>query len=174
MQRIVIIGCPGSGKSTLARELGHRLGLPVTHLDALHWQPGWKPHPDMHAFSARICEIAQGPRWIIDGGYTTGNVETRLERADTYVLMDFPTWLCLFRVMWRAIEYRGQERPDMAPGCPEGRFDPGFLYYVLRYKRARLPRREEEIARYFRGRLIRLKRLRDVDAFLNSLPPLAA
>jgi adenylate kinase family enzyme len=171
MERIVIIGCSGSGKSTLARELGRRLGLPVTHLDALHWQPGWKPHPDMEGFSAQIRQIAQGERWIIDGGYTTGNIETRLARADTYVLMDFPTWLCLFRVVWRAIEFRGQQRPDMAPGCPEGRFDPAFFNYVRTYKKRRLPKREQEIAQHFDGRVIRLRSSHDVRDFLATLPP---
>ena len=170
MQRIIIIGCSGSGKSTLARELGRRLGLPVTHLDRLHWQPGWQPHPDLAAFAAQIRAISEGERWIIDGGYTTDNLEVRLARADTYILMDFPTWLCLCRVVWRAIKYFGQIRPDMAPGCPEGRLDLEFLNYTRRYKRHILPRREAEIAQHFRGRLIRLKSVRDVDEFVRSIP----
>lgn len=36
----MIIGSGGAGKSTLARQLGTVLGLPVIHLDAIHWQPG--------------------------------------------------------------------------------------------------------------------------------------
>jgi adenylate kinase family enzyme len=41
MQRVMIVGQPGSGKSTLARKLGQRTGLPVIHIDTIHWQPGW-------------------------------------------------------------------------------------------------------------------------------------
>lgn len=41
MQRVMIIGQPGSGKSTLAREMGKHTGLPVVHIDTIHWQPGW-------------------------------------------------------------------------------------------------------------------------------------
>jgi adenylate kinase family enzyme len=40
MQRIMIIGRPGSGKSTLARELGRITGLPLVHIDHIHWEPG--------------------------------------------------------------------------------------------------------------------------------------
>ena len=40
MQRVMIIGQPGSGKSTLAREMGKHTGLPVIHIDTIHWQPG--------------------------------------------------------------------------------------------------------------------------------------
>ncbi|WP_343388145.1 hypothetical protein [Candidatus Amarobacter glycogenicus] len=41
MKRVLIIGSGGAGKSTLARHLGEISGLPVIHLDAEHWRPGW-------------------------------------------------------------------------------------------------------------------------------------
>ncbi len=41
MRRILLIGSGGAGKSTLASQMGERLGLPVIHLDAVYWQPGW-------------------------------------------------------------------------------------------------------------------------------------
>lgn len=44
-QRIAIIGSGGAGKSTLARALGGGLGLPVYHLDASFWRPGWTEPP---------------------------------------------------------------------------------------------------------------------------------
>jgi adenylate kinase family enzyme len=40
MRRIMIVGQPGSGKSWLAGQIGKRLGLPVHHMDHIHWQPG--------------------------------------------------------------------------------------------------------------------------------------
>ena len=54
-QRIVIVGCSGSGKSTLARKLGLLLGLPVVHLDVLHFFPGWK-RASLAEFRARVTE----------------------------------------------------------------------------------------------------------------------
>ena len=41
----MIGGGPGAGKSTLARALGARAGLPVIHIDPIHWMPGWVERP---------------------------------------------------------------------------------------------------------------------------------
>ena len=42
MQRIMVIGVSaGVGKSRFARRLGEATDLPVHHLDAYFWKPGW-------------------------------------------------------------------------------------------------------------------------------------
>lgn len=164
MQRIVIVGRSGSGKSTLARALGERLGLPVIHLDALYWQPGWLPVADRAAFDAGVLAIVAGERWIVDGGYTS-TLPQRLARADTVVLLMAPLWLCLWRALWRVVRFRQGARPDMAPGCPE-RIDFEFLHYIWTYRRRRLPGIEAAIAEHFAGTPVRLSGRRDADAFL--------
>lgn len=167
MQRIVVIGRSGSGKSTLARALGERLGLPVTHLDRIFWQPGWKETPDRAAFDARVLEIVAGERWIIDGGYTT-TLPQRLARAETVILMMAPLWLCFRRVLWRIIQFREGARPDMAPGCRE-RIDPEFLRYIWDYRRKRLPEIEAAIAEHFAGTPVRLSSKRQITTFLATV-----
>lgn len=42
MRKILIIGSAGAGKSVLSVRLAGLLQLPVLHLDALHWLPGWE------------------------------------------------------------------------------------------------------------------------------------
>ncbi|MCW1403195.1 AAA family ATPase [Novosphingobium sp. MW5] len=37
MHRVLVIGSPGAGKSTLSRALAERTGLPLYHMDRLHW-----------------------------------------------------------------------------------------------------------------------------------------
>jgi adenylate kinase family enzyme len=41
MQRVLVIGSGGAGKSTFARRLAQWASLPLIHLDAIYWHPGW-------------------------------------------------------------------------------------------------------------------------------------
>ncbi len=144
MQRIAIIGRGGAGKSTLARVLGERLGLPVIHLDTEHWLPGWVEPPD-DMWKARVTELVQGERWIMDGNFG-GTFEERFAAADTIILLDFPGWLCAWRVLRRVQQWHGRNRPDLPEGCPE-QFDFKFLRWVYTYG----GRRGEVLARVFRA-----------------------
>lgn len=133
MQRILVIGSPGAGKSTLARELAGRTGLPLFHLDRIHWSPGWVERDRDEAARMLDAVLAQD-RWIIDGNYGS-TLPRRVPRADGVVWLDYPTGLCLRRVLQRWWRYRGQARPDMTEGCPE-RLDAEFLLYILQFRRA--------------------------------------
>ncbi len=117
MQRIMIVGGPGSGKSTLARQLGQFTGLPVHHMDHIHWMPNWvqRPRP------ARIRmahEVELSEQWVFEGNFST-TYDHRATRADALVWLDLPVSLRLWRVGLRLLRHYGRERPDMAPGCVE-------------------------------------------------------
>lgn len=141
--RIALIGCSGAGKSTAARTLAALTGLPLHHLDQLYWRPGWTG-PDELDWRTDQQDLVAAARWIIDGNYTK-TIDIRLARADLILLFDFPTWLCLWRVVRRVVRLRGQVRPDMGEGCPE-RFDLEFLIFVLTFRRSVLPRVRERVA----------------------------
>lgn len=127
MQRIMIIGQPGSGKSTLASALGGITGLPVHHIDRIHWQPGWQMRAQ--AERARLChEVETGERWIFEGGFTQ-SWPHRLARADQLIWLDFPLSVRFFRVFRRSIRDYGTSRPDMQEGCPE-RISPEFYRWI--------------------------------------------
>lgn len=167
MNRFVVIGCPGSGKSTLTLDLAARTGIPAFHLDQLYWQPGWTPHPDLSAFRKAVDTIAAGERWILDGGFFESAGSARLERADAVVLLDMPTGVCLFRALKRWWTYRGETRPDLAPGCPE-KFDLEFYGYILTYRTKQAPKGEALIAQHFKGQLIRIRKDSDKAALLRA------
>ena len=117
MRRIVIVGCAGSGKSTLARQLGTMLNLEVVHLDALYWKPKWEK-PSESEWQEAIKGLLQRDSWILDGNFSSSR-KLRFEAADTIIFLDFPRYLCLFRVLKRRIQFGSQDRPDRAAGCAE-------------------------------------------------------
>lgn len=166
MHRVLIIGPCGAGKSTLARMLGPRLGLSVYHMDQLNWRPGWV-ESSKDAIHARLAEILEQDRWLIDGNYG-GTLGPRLEKADTILYLDYPISLCVRRLMNRIWTWRGRTRPDMTEGCPE-RFDFAFLLYVLQWNSG--PRRRTEAALTgHETKIIRLKSPLQLKDWLDSLP----
>lgn len=129
MNRIMIVGQPGSGKSTLARALGERTGLPVVHIDKIHWQAGWVERSK--AEKTRLChEAERESHWIFEGGHSATWL-SRVARAEMLIVLDRPVLLRLWRVLFRAVSGLGKTRPDMAEGCPErlGTL-PEFIHYI--------------------------------------------
>ena len=126
-KRVAIVGSGGAGKSVLARRLGDLTGLPVYHLDALNWKPGWVETPK-EEWRALVAELATRERWIIDGNYG-GTMEARIAAADTVIFLDFSRWRCLWNWTKRVVRWWGRARPDMGPGCVE-RFDPDMPKWI--------------------------------------------
>jgi len=170
--RIAVIGCAGAGKSRLSVELGKRLGLPVIHIDRLAWQAGWVEVDRDELVRRQQAAFPRDGRWVADGNYG-GTMKLRLAVADTIVFLDFPTSICLYRVLKRRFQFAGCTRPDMAPGCPERTFDREFvrfLRYIAGFRRNNRLRLLERL----RGldpsqQLITLTSPREVDRFLRSL-----
>ncbi len=146
MKKVVVIGSGGAGKSTFSRKLGEITGLPVVHLDQLHWHPGWVGTPADEWREIVRQEIAK-PEWIMDGNFTNhGAGELRRQTSDTVIWFDLPRSSCMFGIMRRAAGSYGQVRPEMAEGCPE-RFDFEFFRYVWTYRRQQRPK----LLKYFEG-----------------------
>jgi adenylate kinase family enzyme len=138
MRRVVILGSSGAGKSTFARALGARLGVPVVHLDALFWQPGWV-EPENAAFRAAVAAAIAGDAWVTDGNYVGRTFDLRLPRADTVIFLHQPRWLCVFRILRRWLTAFGRTRPDMAEGCREN-FSWDFFLWTWQFEAKHEPR----------------------------------
>jgi adenylate kinase family enzyme len=87
MRRVLVIGISGAGKTTFARALAGKTGLPLIHLDAAFWRPGWTvtPRPE---WRARVAGLVADERWIIEGNYAA--VSTCACPADTVLWFDYP------------------------------------------------------------------------------------
>lgn len=162
MRKVLVIGSSGAGKSVFAARLARRTGLPLIHLDAIYWKPGWVPTP-RDEWTRTVDDLLARDAWIMDGNYA-GTLDRRLAACDTAVFLDFPRALCLWRAIERRVVHRGRSRPDMTPGNRER--------LTWEFVRSRLP-----------GVLAKLGALRpdqravilrsdgDAERFLRTLPP---
>ena len=94
MRRILLIGAGGSGKSVLAARIAAQSGLPLIHLDALFWKPGWVETP-RDEWKRIVEELIQRDAWVMDGNYG-GTLDLRLAACDTVLFLDFPPIVCLW------------------------------------------------------------------------------
>lgn len=166
MDRIAIVGSSGAGKTTLSLELSRILNLPIIHLDAEYWQPGWVKPPNELWFE-RQKKLLEAERWIADGNYGS-TMDLRLEAADTIIFLDFPRLLCTWRILKRVVEYRPGTRPDMAAGCHE-RLNLDFIKYVWTFPERHRPRILERLRDYPEKTLYHLETPTSLREFLLRL-----
>lgn len=169
MQRVMIVGGPGSGKSTLARMLGARTGLPVHHMDHIHWMPGWQQRP-REVRRVMATEIENSDSWIFEGGFST-TYDHRASRADTLIWLDLPVGLRLWRVTKRAVQHWGKRRPDMAPGCVEGLHGENleFYHYIWRTRHSHRRRLQTLMDGHPHLSVHHLRSPRAVDQYLKEV-----
>lgn len=168
MKRILVLGNAGSGKSTLARELAQSLGLPVIHLDALFWQPGWRETP-RDEWKERVASVVSAEAWVMDGNYL-GTLAERLAAADAVVLLDISRVRCVYRVVRRGFRDRGTQRADMAAGCTEQVPDVSFLRWIWRFPRDDLRPMRDQLQRVAASKRIHvLRSAAEVRMFLDEV-----
>lgn len=168
MQKVLVIGCSGAGKSVLAARLAKRTGLPLIHLDAIYWNPGWLKTPK-DEWARKVDELLARDRLVMDGNYA-GTLDRRLAACDTAVFLDLSRAVCLWRAVKRRIVYRGRSRPDMTPGCTE-RLTWELIRWIWEYPRTQRPRVVARLqALRPDQRAVTLRSTAEIDDFLRSLP----
>ena len=166
MKKILVIGSSGAGKSTFSRRLGKITGLPIIHLDVLHWKPNWT-EPDKEEWEKTVAEALKGDRWIMDGNFS-GTMEMRMRACDTIIFVDLPRALCVYRIWKRIVTYHRETRPDMATGCDE-KFDWEFTKWVWNFPKRSKPKIEALLRRFENEKfIIRLKSRKEVEDFFGN------
>ena len=147
--------------------LGNLLKLEVHHLDKLFWHPGWIETPS-DEWLKTVSDLADRDSWIIDGNYS-GSLEVRIQKCDTVIFLDLSRWLCLWRVINRALRFRDGTRPDMAEGCRE-RLNLEFISWVWNYPRRSKPKVVRLLAEYSEGKeIVWLRSRAEVEKFFGLL-----
>lgn len=168
MRRVLVIGSSGAGKSVFAARLAERTGLPLIHLDAIYWSPGWIP-TSKDAWTRTVDALLAREAWVMDGNYA-GTLDRRLAACDTAVFLDLPRTLCLWRAVKRRIVHHRQSRPDMRPGNDE-RLTGQFIRWIWTYPRERRPGVLAKLAALGPGqRAVVLRSPAQIETFLRALP----
>lgn len=167
MERVMIIGCGGAGKSTLARQLGEKTGLPVVHLDQIWWKPGNWQHMERAEFDTIMNREMGKPRWIMDGNFNR-TMETRLDKCDTVIYLDYDRITCLLSWIKRVISNWGKARPDMAEGCAEW-FDPEMAGWIWNFNKTHRKKYYAMLEAQTGKTVYIFKNRRQVRKFLESL-----
>ncbi|MDQ0136195.1 adenylate kinase family enzyme [Neorhizobium galegae] len=103
-RRIVIMGNGGSGKTWLALRLSEPLGLPLVHLDDVHWKPGrYGIARDRAVVHEDVRRMAAGEAWLIEGVYGL-YVDIALPRTTTLIWLDLSEEECVANIMRRGIQ----------------------------------------------------------------------
>lgn len=161
MNKVIVIGSPGAGKSTFARKLRDKTDLPLYYLDIL-WHKADKITVSRAEFDARLHEILQKERWIIDGNFSR-TLEPRLQVCDTVFLLDFPVDVCLSGVESRI----GKKRVDMP--WIETEFDAEFKQWILDFPEIRLPQIYALLEKYKENKdIIIFKSRNEADTYFEN------
>lgn len=169
MKRVTIVGPSGSGKSTLARQVGNLFHLPVFHMDQLFFDPGWVERSKEKLAESVESILEANDEWVIEGNYS-GTLKSRLAQSTHVIILDYPRYLYVYRVIRRLFTSYGKVREDMAPGCPE-RIDPAFLKYVWNFKTKRRGKLLQTVQTHLPEtcKLIVLKKPAECERYLKTI-----
>ncbi len=163
--KIIIIGCPGSGKSTLTRKLCEMLNYPVLHLDKIYHIDNER-HITREELKEKVYSFAtENKDWIIDGNYKA-TISQRVELADTVILLDMDTKICLENAKKRATQ---EQREDIAKGFNIKIINDGFLEFIESFKKDTLPEIMKCLKEAKNKNIIILRNYEDVDSLLTKL-----
>jgi adenylate kinase family enzyme len=165
----IIIGCPGAGKSVLTKRINGILGYPVMHLDKVY-HTGGKSHITREQLVTRVNEFAsKHDKWIIDGNYIS-TLDMRVELADTIIVLNIPSRICLANAYKRAEENIKQstKRDDMAEGFDET-ITEEFINFIENFHKDTMPRIKEILKNHSDKNVEIINDYRELEEFIDSL-----
>lgn len=167
--KIIIIGCPGAGKSILTKRINEFLCYPVMHLDKVY-HTGGKSHITREELVVKVSDFANNhDKWIIDGNYMS-TLEMRVKLADTVILLNISSQICVANAYKRAQESikHGINREDMAEG-----FDyfvtKEFIDFIKNFEKDTMSRMKEILKKYPDKNIKILSNYTEVEEFIGRL-----
>lgn len=105
----------------------------------------------------------------MDGNYSR-TLDIRMKKVDTIFYFDFPRLICLYRVVKRRIQHRGQTRADMGEGSKE-KIGLEFLMWIWNFKKRNQHQMENLLrdACLNKRQVIVFKKPKEAQAYLAKL-----
>ncbi|MBL4936993.1 topology modulation protein [Clostridium sp. YIM B02515] len=167
--KIIVIGCPGAGKSVLTKRINDFLHYPVLHLDKIY-HTGGKNHITRDELVARVSDFASiHEKWIIDGNYIS-TLEMRVKLADTIIVLNIPSEICVSNAYKRAEENieQGVNRNDMAEGF-DYTVTEEFINFIKSFEVDTMPRIKTILTSFPDKNIKILSSYREVEEFTDIL-----
>ena len=167
--RILIIGCPGAGKSVLTKRVNEFLGYPVMHLDKVY-HIGGKTHISREELVCKVTEFANSyDNWIIDGNYIS-TLDMRVKLADTIIVLNISSEVCLANAFRRSEEAikQGDNRQDMAEGF-DYTITEDFVNFIKDFGKDTMPKIEEILKSYRDKTVLIINSYEDMENLIISL-----
>ena len=92
-------------------------GLPYFAIDKIQWQPGWTPTP-ADEYQRTHESLISEECWLLDGYGSWDSVLSRMDAADTIIVVDHPIWVHYWWATKRQVKSLFIGRPDGPSGCP--------------------------------------------------------
>ena len=115
-------------------------------------------------FNIKLAEIIKMPEWIIDGNYQR-TLEVRMEKADTIILFDLPTEVCLDGAKARI----GTKREDLPWIETEETFEGEFKQWIEDFSEKQLPEIYSLLEKYRDKEIVVFRSREDADVFISLL-----
>jgi adenylate kinase family enzyme len=168
--RIAVVGPNGAGKTVLSGHLADLLAVPTVDLDALYWEPEWRPVAE-DVFLERITAALAPPCWIADGAFRGQAADLLWTHADLVIWLDLPAPVCLARTVRRTIRHLSRGEVLWGTNANSWRRVVSRHSIVLWAMRDYLPIRREAAARAAdapAGQVVRLRSRAAVAAWLGT------
>jgi adenylate kinase family enzyme len=163
--RIAVSGPSGSGKTSLAA----RLGIRHVEIDALHHGPNWESC-GAEVLRERVAAALVGDGWVADSTYRGMIGDLVYERAETFVWLDLPVPLVMWRLV-RRTHVRKRDRVELWNGNVEPGWHVVAWFLIWPALKRCFGNRREYPARLARFPHLKVHRLRsdaEVRAFVQS------
>lgn len=170
MKKVLVIGSPGTGKTSLAVKLAQKTGLPLIHLDKYYNNPAFGYETNKPAWRRKVQELLKAKQWIIDGNFVS-TLDLRAPAADTIIFLNYPRYICFWRIFKRRLQYHRKQRPDM-PDTWKEKADWGFYKYVWRFKKENIPEIESTLEQNKDKDIVILTSPAQTKNFLSKIPQL--